>query len=283
MTASVDFGYSAADCIRHRERNMQTAPSRPASAKASVGPARIWGRHRVRPLQALRAVRRLIANPEATGEVFRVIEALKGDSITRAVKRMQESAAGRELLAAKPDINQRLSDRATLRNLPDGSVGRAYLALMERQGISVQGLVAASEEVPRGVGFTEDERWLANRLRDIHDLQHVLTGYGPDPLGELCLLSFMTTQTWNRGISFIVFMGRRTYRKRAPGIDIDALVEEGAELARAAQWLPALALEDYLAEPLEDVRRRLGLMTPGKYQQARTTLSDPVAGSAAVP
>ncbi|MEQ9463668.1 MAG: Coq4 family protein [Haliea sp.] len=233
---------------------------------AAVG--RLW-QHRVRPLQALFAVRRLIADPGATGEVFRVIEALKGDSITRAVKRMQASGSGRLLLAAKPEINQRLGDRRALRDLPEGSVGCAYLALMESQGISVEGLVAASQEVARGVGFSEDEQWLANRLRDIHDLQHVLTGYGPDPLGELCLLSFMTTQTWNRGISFIVFMGRRSYRREAPAIAVDDLVAEGAALATGCQWLPAVPLEDFLAEPLEEARRQLGIVPPAGYQRAR--------------
>jgi ubiquinone biosynthesis protein COQ4 len=64
--------------------------------------------------------------------VFRVIDALKGDSIIRAVQRMQASPSGRQLLAAKPDINQRLSDRAELCSLPEGSVGRTYLELMER-------------------------------------------------------------------------------------------------------------------------------------------------------
>ncbi len=243
------------------------SPIADSTVGAAVGLPRVWWRHRVRPLQALFAVRRLIADPDATGEVFRVIEALKGDSISRAVQRMQASPSGRKVLAAKPEINQRLSDRAALRSLPEGSVGRSYLTLMERQGISVEGLVAASEEVPRG-GLGEDEQWLANRLRDIHDLQHVLTGYGPDPLGELCLLSFMTTQTWNRGISFIVFMGRRSFRKQVPGLDIDALVAEGAALARAAEWLPALPLEDFLDEPLLAVRGRLGLVSPVRYESA---------------
>lgn len=235
-----------------------------------VGLPRVWWRHRPRPLQALFAVRRLIADPDATGEVFKVIEALKGASISRAVQRMQASPSGRQLLAAKPEINQRLSNRAGLRSLPMGSVGCTYLELMERQGISVEGLVAASEEIPRGVGLSADEQWLANRLRDIHDLQHVLTGYGPDPLGELCLLSFMTTQTWNRGINFIVFMGRRSFRRQAPALDIDALVEEGAALGRGTEWLPALPLEDLLGEPLVDVRRRLGLVPPEGYNRAGT-------------
>ena len=45
----------------------------------------------VKPLQALRSVRALIANPDNTGEVFKVIEALKGGSIARAVARMRGS------------------------------------------------------------------------------------------------------------------------------------------------------------------------------------------------
>lgn len=80
-------------------------------------------------------MRRLIADPDATGELFKVIEALKGASISRAVQRMQASPSGRQLLAAKPEINQRLSNRAGLRSLPEGSVGRTYLELMERLGL----------------------------------------------------------------------------------------------------------------------------------------------------
>ena len=39
-----------------------------------------------------------------------------------------------------------------------------------------------------------DERWMGERLRDIHDLFHVITGYGRDALGELCLLAFTNAQ-----------------------------------------------------------------------------------------
>ena len=229
--------------------------------------------NRVRPLEAFMSVRRLIANPDATEEVFRVIEALKGDSITLAVARLRDAPGGRNLLASRAQILPLLCDRERLRALPEGTVGRAYLELMERQGISAQGLVAASVSDNRHTALTADEQWLADRLRDIHDLQHVLTGYGPDPLGELCLLSFMTTQTYNRGIAFIVFMARRNVRKRFPGIDLDACVEEGAALGRACRWLPALRLEDLLGEPLQEVRVQLGMPEPQRYWQARASFA----------
>ena len=221
--------------------------------------------NRVRPVQALLSVRRLIANPDATEEVFRVIEALKGDSIAQAVARLRQTPEGRDLLLSRPQILPLLCDRARLRGLPEGTVGCSYVDLMERQGITAEGLVAASASTQRHAGLTEDEHWLADRLRDIHDLQHVLTGYGPDPLGELCLLSFMTTQTYNRGIAFIVFMARHSARKRFPGVDLDACVEEGAALGRSSQWLPALRLEDVLADPLPEVRARLGMPVPLRY------------------
>lgn len=227
--------------------------------------------NRVRPIVALRAVRALIRNPDSTGEVFKVIEALKGGSLQQAVERMASSDSGRDLLQRMPSIIDKLSDRAALAAMPDGSLGRAYLAFVEAGNLSAEGLVEASEEAPRKTltsWFDPEEIWLADRLRDFHDLQHVLTGYGRDELGELCLLSFMTSQTYNRGISFIVFVGRREYRRKLPHLDVDALVREGRDIARAARWLPEVHWEARLAEPLVSLRAELGLHAPVKYLAA---------------
>jgi hypothetical protein len=48
-------------------------------------------------------------------------------------------------------------------------------------------------------------------------------------------------------------------------VDLDACVEEGAALGRSSQWLPALRLEDVLADPLPEVRARLGMPVPLRY------------------
>jgi ubiquinone biosynthesis protein COQ4 len=213
-------------------------------------------------------MRKLLADPQATGEVFRIIEALKGGSLARAITRLAATPQGQAMLQEQPSLLPVLGDRRTLAALPEGSLGRAYFAFVEQQQLSADGLVAASEEAPRGEHLDAEEHWMGNRLRDIHDLQHVLTGYGRDELGELCLLSFMTTQTRNRGISFIVFMGRRRYRQALPELPVDELVREGGDIARVAAWLPGVRWEQRLGEPLEQLRRELGLRPPTHYLAA---------------
>ena len=222
----------------------------------------------VQPLQALRSVRALIANPDNTGEVFKIIQALKGGSINRAVERLRFTSEGRALLRDKPDILPVLSDREALRAMPEGSVGRAYLKFVESQSLSADGLVAASEEAPRGVGLNPDERWLGNRLRDIHDLQHVMCGYGRDTLGELCLLSFMVTQTPNRGIAFIIFMARRQARQQTQLFSVDDCIAEGRRIGEGATWFATVKWEECLAEPLDRMRSELGILKPTVYRDA---------------
>lgn len=229
-------------------------------ARSIFHPAR-----RVRPLQAWRAIRHLLAEPDATYEVFRVIEALKGGSLQIAVERMFAHPDGRRLIEEKPDIKPLLNDWEALRAMPEGSLGRAYLEFVEDEGLSAQGLVEASETTPRAQWLTPEELWIGHRLRDIHDLQHVLAGYGRDQLGELSLLGFMTTQTWNRGIDFIIYMGRRKFRREAPQIAVDACVEEGREIGRNARWLATIRWEDRLADNLEALRREIGIGTPRHY------------------
>ncbi|CAA0115795.1 Uncharacterised protein [Halioglobus japonicus] len=228
----------------------------------------------VKPLQALRSMRALIADPDSTGEVFKIIEALKGGSLARALTRLESTPEGRALLQNKPDILPILNDREALRAMPEGSVGRAYLKFVESQSLSADGLVAASEEVPRGRGLDEDEMWLGNRLRDIHDLQHVMCGYGRDQLGELCLLSFMVTQTPNRGIAFIVYMGRRKARQATQLFSVDDCIEEGRRIGEAATWFATVHWEERLAEPLDQLRSELGILKPTLYRNALRSIAD---------
>lgn len=222
-------------------------------------------RERVKPFTALRAMRELIKNPDDTSQVFRVIEALKGDSISASVRRLGQTPEGRALFADKPAIVPVLNDKQALLAMPEGSIGRAYYDFVHGEHLSADGLIAASEEAPRNPDLNEDERWLAERMRDIHDLQHVMTGYGRDPVGELCLLSFMTKQTPNRGINFIIYMGRREYRNKLPDANIDGLVSEGGLIGLSAEWMAKTRWEDRLHESLDAVREELGFKAPARY------------------
>lgn len=227
-----------------------------------------YEQNRIKPIQAGLAISRLLRDPDDTGQVFKVLEALRGDSLSRALRRMRNDARGQKLLAEQPNIVNALNDREALLALPEGSIGRAYYDFVHAEGLSADGLIESSHEAPRFEKIAQDQRWLGDRLRDIHDLQHVMTGYGRDTLGELCLLSFMTTQVPSRGIDFIIFMGRTKGQKEQPELNLKDLIGEGRQIGEAADWMLFTRWEERLHESLESVRAELGFKPPVKYREA---------------
>jgi ubiquinone biosynthesis protein COQ4 len=222
---------------------------------------------RIRPLDAMRAMRGLLRNPDDTALVFEIIEALSGKSRTRVFDRFATSESGQRLLAARPNLIARLCDRESLLALPPATLGRSYGEFMSREQISADGLVEASEDWLR-LDIPADRRWFADRLRDTHDLWHVVTGYGRDLIGEASLLAFTYAQTRNPGIGFIVAIA---YWK-ARGINRPArrLLREGYRRGRAAAWLPGVEWEALLEQPLARVREQLRVGEPSAYEPVRS-------------
>jgi ubiquinone biosynthesis protein COQ4 len=222
--------------------------------------------HPVRPLDAVVALARLIRDPNDTVQAFRVVRALDGHHADRLFRRFAESEGGARLLAERPSILAALSDRESLRALPEGSVGRAYLAFCEREGITADGLVEASELEERD-RLDPDFRYMADRLRDSHDLWHVLAGYRTDLLGENSVLAFTAAQTGSAGVALLAAAGyvRSFTLKSELSRPARALVRDAFLRGRRAAWLPALPLEELLARPLADVRRELGLGEAPSY------------------
>ncbi len=221
-----------------------------------------------RPLVALRALRQLIANPADTAQVFTIIEALSGGAPDRIMRRFRESPSGRKLLQSHSNLLTRLADRAALEALPDGTLGRAYLAFIDREGITPDGLVDASVEGELGEWRTrgDDFSYVNNRLRDTHDLWHVVTGYGGDVLGEAALLGFIAAQTTNPGMATMAFAAVLRSGDREVAKKVLAAFRAG----RRAVWLVPIEWEALLAEPLDIVRARLGIVPVAPYVRLGT-------------
>lgn len=215
------------------------------------------------PRLAWRALKRLIDDPERTEEVFVIIRNLSGDALWHSYERIRKTARGSELLSR--DLVATLSDRERLRALPDGSLGRAYYDFVHGENLSADGLVEASEG-----GDWEDTHPAViahgERLRDMHDLWHVTTGYGRDTFGELCLLAFTHAQNPNLGILSIVLIGGSKIRREIGRGTWTAAWRAWRDGKRAA-WLPAADWEALLEQPLVEVRRQLGIGAPERYQR----------------
>jgi ubiquinone biosynthesis protein COQ4 len=220
-----------------------------------------------RPFEAWRAMRRLLADKDDTIQVFRILRALRGRSFERVYHRFRQDPVGARLLREKPSLIDALRDRAALARLPEGTLGRKYLAFIEGESLSPDELVMASAEGRDGYN-DPDRDYIASRLRDMHDLWHVITGYGRDGLGELALLAFSHTQSGHAGVAFIVLMGTRKARREAPWLPAWQVVREGRRHGKAASWLVAQPWEELLAEPLGDLRARLNIARPDAYRAA---------------
>jgi ubiquinone biosynthesis protein COQ4 len=212
------------------------------------------------PLQAIRAVRRLLANPDDTAQVFAIFRALRGRSGLWAFRRFAASTTGAAVIRERRRLLDTLSDGARLKALPQGSFGQTYFNFMEEEQLTAEGLVQASqswenEPVP------PDFELFRERMRDAHDLTHVLTGYGRDPLGEVCLLAFMYAHARNPGMALIALMSLKNIPRIARGA-----VFEAWRNGRKARWLQDQDFEALLPRPLDEVRTALHIVDPGLYR-----------------
>lgn len=217
--------------------------------------------------RAARAISALLDNPDDLPQVFTIIESLSGTSPHRLVRAFRRTETGARLLRDRPDIVERLADREALRRLREGSLGRAYLDFVEREGVSAEGIRAASAAGQVGHPMPDALAYVNQRMRDTHDLWHAATGYHGDVLGEAALLAFNLGQHWHAGVALIVLAAlTRAYTHGHAGVILD-----GFRRGRRAAWLPAQDWEALLERPLAEVRRELRLGDPPVYTSIRTS------------
>lgn len=220
------------------------------------------------PVEALRALRRLLADPDDTEQAFRLVRAMDPGGPQRMLDRMASSEEGRAMLRGRPSLLESLSDIDALAAMPGGSLGRAYLEFCRVEGITPGGLLEASEagwaseEEP-----DEDIRWMAERMRDSHDLWHLVNGYRTDLVGELSVLAFTFVQTRNAGLGLLITAGYLrsfTFWEKF-GPEHRAIVRQALSRGRHATWLPAVRWEALLDRSLDEVRMQLGVGAPATY------------------
>ncbi len=222
----------------------------------------------VRPLHALLSVWRLIRNKEDTRQVFEIVQAMSGDTSKHLFKRFTDTPYGRRVVSEPVKLEEILGDRERLRAYPEGSLARAYLAFMEGENLTPEGLRAAAEEADIDYDaypeFAELMR-LFMHLQVSHDLWHVLSGYGRDAMGELCNLVFTRQQTRNPGFRLIVLIGGLAVKLDSPSTPLIKALREAGRNARQTEWILEHDIEDLLPLPLAEARARLNIAEPKVY------------------
>jgi ubiquinone biosynthesis protein COQ4 len=221
-----------------------------------------------RPLKALGHFRKLVANKEDTSQVFHIFDSLPRRGFLADARAFVESEHGKRLMESEPFLPDFLDDHAPLLALPEGTVGRVYAEFMEREGLSAIGLFEESVKMGRK-RYDDQLQWVIDRMRDTHDLLHILTGYGRDALGEQCVLAFTYGQQPSPGNLFIAWLGALEIKRTVkPKASIIGAVAEAQRMGKAARRLLDEDIRALMAEPIDQARARMGIADPVTYKRA---------------
>ena len=237
----------------------------PETSPAETSSDRIL-RRRMQPLKALRALIRLLADKEDTVQVFEIMRALNVHATAKGYARMLTTKTGGREAYRRIELAEQLSDPAFIDQFPPGSVGHAYARFTRTEAISAAGL---AEESRKGTNAEIESphpyAWFGRRMRDTHDIWHVLSGYGRDGLGEVCLVAFSFAQTRAPGWGLIALGGVWRFKKLRNGVPYFAAIRQAWRRGRKAAWLPGEDYQRLLAMPLDAARDRVGLTPPDRY------------------
>ncbi len=94
----------------------------------------------------------------------------------------RQTPEGRAFLDARSTLQGKELDLERLAQMPESSLGRAFVQYFRDNGIS-----------PFETTFpiVTDVDYLSKRYRETHDILHIITGYGTDELGEMELQAFV--------------------------------------------------------------------------------------------
>jgi ubiquinone biosynthesis protein COQ4 len=225
--------------------------------------------------RALKALRLLLRDSEDTVQVFELMRALNGRANVRSYRRLLDAPDGGRIAYEHVELAPKLMDGAWLEGRPAGSVGAAYRDFVRAERLSAEGLAEVSRARLAQIEDKHPYAWFGRRTRDVHDIWHVLSGYGRDPLGEACLVAFSFAQT--RGPGWALIALGAALRPRGARQPYKRAIWEGYRRGRKAAWLLGQDYERLLDEPLEQARRRLNLAPPAVYDSIPPAARGPQA------
>lgn len=213
---------------------------------------------------AWQALKALMADKEDTTQVFKIMGCLTGKSLWKKYQQFAKTEVGNRVLTENIDLLDTLADRDALARLPEGSLGRVYLDFMKRENITAEGLAEASDGRYEQLTHAGLKRY-AIRSRDMHDLWHVVSGFGRDGLGEICVVAFSYPQSGSHGFGAIALMGLVNLAREYPKRGVWKAVWQAYRMGKKAAWLPGQDWEHLLTLPYADVRAHLKLSDPTYY------------------
>lgn len=199
---------------------------------------------------AYRAMRALIADPDDTRQVFYIGLVVNRRSYPQFLARFTADDEGARLLRDRPAIDSRHVDLDALRALPETTLGGAYVRYLDANALDPD----LFQSPP---GLPEVPAYIGQRMRQVHDLWHVLTGYRTDVTGEIALQAFTWGQTGVASAALVAVVASARYAITQP--HVVRMAWTGYRRGAKARFLASIRIEDHFARDLEELRAEWGI------------------------
>ena len=209
-------------------------------------------KERLQNLKMVAALATFLKDPGSLDSVFAVAGSLKDSPLgDQMVQHLLADPQFRSLV--DEGWRPQPIDLQQLQILPKGSLGRCYADQLINQGITPDTLIDPSL-------VTSAKEFVVHRLKETHDIVHVLTGFGIDGASELGLQGFNLAQTRSPLAVMLIFGGMLSSLQNGESLEpmLKALAR-GFQMGLEAELVIARKLEDNWERPLLEWRQELRL------------------------
>ena len=207
---------------------------------------------RLQSLKLLAGLAALLKNPGSLDSILAIGGNVKDSPMAEQMARH---------LLENPDFTQLVKegwrpqpiDLSALQSLPEGTLGRCYADQLISLGITPDTLLDPSP-------VNNERDYIMHRLKETHDIAHVLTGFGIDGVSELGLQGFNLAQNRSPLAVMLIFGGMlKALQKDEPLAPMLRALAKGFQMGLDAELVIARKLEEGWDRPLNEWRNELRL------------------------
>jgi ubiquinone biosynthesis protein Coq4 len=208
-------------------------------------------KERLASLKEVAALAEFLREPDQLDSIFKLAQNMKQSDLASYMN---------DVLMADESMREMIAERwqpthyslQELQKLPEGTLGNAYASQLLALNLSPDDLLPKGE-------IKTDFDYIQLRLRQTHDIIHVITGFKTNAAGEIGLQAFNLAQIKSPVSALIIFGGILSGLKRKSNSSLDDLLialSKGFRMGEEAVTLQTQKLEAEWGTNLEELRKR---------------------------
>jgi ubiquinone biosynthesis protein Coq4 len=208
-------------------------------------------KERLASLKEVAALAEFLREPDQLDSIFKLAQNMKQSDLASYMH---------DVLMADESMREMIAERwqpthyslQELQKLPEGTLGNAYASQLLALNLSPDDLLPKGE-------IKTDLDYIQLRLRQTHDIIHVITGFKTNAAGEIGLQAFNLAQIKSPVSALIIFGGILSGLKRKSNSSLDDLLialSKGFRMGEEAVTLQTQKLEEEWGTNLEELRKR---------------------------